>query len=111
MLPLSLGFPLLVLIVMYVFGIYTFRNIGWVLLCLVWGVIGFGAAYFASPELANLGLSKLLAATIVVPVIQQVFAMLGAFFVVHRRKLDNLVDGAVYGFAIGLGFSIAENVM
>ncbi|HEX2996706.1 MAG TPA: PrsW family glutamic-type intramembrane protease [Anaerolineales bacterium] len=111
MTPISLGFPLFVLIVMYMFGIYTLRNIGWVLLCLVWGALGFGAAYFVSPELTKLGMSNLLAAAIITPVIQQVFAMLGAFFVVHRRKLDNLVDGAVYGFAVGLGYSIAENVI
>ncbi len=110
MAPISLGFPLLVLIVMYIFGIYTFRNIGWVLLCLLWGVIGFWAAFFASHELAKLGLSNLLIAILIVPVIQQIFAMLGVFFVDHRRKFDNLIDGAMYGFAIGLGYAIIENV-
>lgn len=110
MAPISLGFPLLVLIVMYIFGIYTSRNIGWVLLCLVWGVIGYWTAFFVSPKLAELGLSSPLIAILIVPIIQQVFAMLGVFFVVHRRKLDNLIDGAVYGFAIGLGYSITENV-
>ncbi len=107
---ISLGFPLLVLIVMYIFGIYTFRNIGWVLLCLIWGSIGFGAAFFASPELAKLGLSNLLIAIVIVPAIQQIFAMLGVFLVDHRRKFDNLIDGAMYGFAIGLGYAITENV-
>ena len=74
MAPISLVFPLLVLIVMYIFGIYTFRNIGWVLLCLIWGVIGFWVAFFASPELAKLGLSNLSVAILMVPVIQQIFA-------------------------------------
>ncbi len=110
MAPISLAFPLLVLIVMYIFGIYTFRNIGWVLLCLIWGVIGFWATFFASPKLAELGISNLLVAILIVPVIQQVFAMVGTFFVVHRRKFDNLIDGAVYGFAIGLGYSVTENI-
>lgn len=111
MAPISFGFPLLVLIVMYIFGIYTLRNIGWVLFCLLWGVIGFWAAFLGGPKLAELGLSNPLIAILIVPVIQQIFAMLGTFFVVHRQKLDNLVDGAVYGFAIGLGYSVTENVM
>lgn len=95
---------------MYIFGIYTLRNIGWILLCLVWGVIGFWTVVFTSPTLANLGLSNLLIAILIVPVILQIFAMLGTFFVVHRRKLDNLVDGATYGFAVGLGYSVTENL-
>ncbi len=106
----STGFPLLVLLVMYIFGIYTFRNIGWVLLCLVWGAIGFGAAFFLDPKLAGLGISLALIATLITPSIQQLFAMVGSFFVTNRLKLDNLIDGAVYGAAVGLGYSIAENV-
>ncbi len=95
---------------MYIFGIYNLRNLGWMVLCLVWGILGFWAVWFANPELTNLGLSALLMAILIVPIILQIFAMLGAFFVVHRRKLDNLVDGAAYGFAIGLGYSATENL-
>ncbi len=108
---IGLGFPLLVLIVMYIFGIYSLRNLGWVLLCLVWGVVGFWAVYYASPRFADWGLSNPVIAILLAPLIQQIFALLGVFFVIHRRKLDNLVDGAVYGFAIGLGYTITENVM
>ncbi len=109
MAPIGLAFPILVLIVMYFFGIYNLRNLGWVLLCLIWGVIGFWAVFFAGPRFADWGLSKLWIAILLGPAIQQILALLGAFFVVHLRKLDNLVDGAVNGFAIGLGYSITEN--
>ena len=111
MVPISLVFPLLVLLVMYIFSIYTFRTIGWVLLCLAWGVIAFWAAFFIIPKLAELGLSNLVNAAIILPVLLQVLTLLGALFVVHLRKVDNLVDGAVYGFATGLGYTVTENVM
>jgi len=111
MVPISLVFPVLVLIVMYIFSIYTLRNLGWVVLCLIWGVIGFWIAFFTIPKLAEAGLSNLLSAILTPPVILQLLTMLGTFLVVHLRKVDNLVDGAVYGFATGLGYTAIENVM
>ena len=106
----SAGFPLLVLLVMFIFGMYTSRNFGWVLLCLLWGVIGFSASFLLNSQLARIGVVSLAIAVIFYPLIQQTFATLGTFFVVHRVKFDNLIDGAVYGSATGLGYSIAENL-
>lgn len=109
-LAIGIGFPLVTLFVMYFFRMYTLRNFGWVLACLLWGALGYGLNYLLEPRLLELGLSRALLAVLFVPLIQQLFVALGVFLIVSRIKLDNLVDGAVYGVAAGLGYAILENV-
>jgi RsiW-degrading membrane proteinase PrsW (M82 family)/GAF domain-containing protein len=105
------GFPLIIILVMYLFGMYVRRNSGWVLLCLLWGVIGYLAFTVLNTYLfANMGLSKWAVNVIIAPLLQQIFVVLGVFFVINRENFDNLIDGAVYGFASGLGFALYENV-
>ena len=105
------GFPLIVILVMYFFGMYVRRNSGWVLLCLLWGVIGYFAYTMLNTFIfANMALSKVAVNVIIAPLLQQIFVVSGVFFVINREKFDNLIDGAVYGFASGLGFALYENV-
>ena len=107
---ITAGFPVLVLLVMFIFGMYTFRNIGWVLLCLFWGAAGFGVSHLLNPRLENLGVDALALTVVFTPLIQQVFVALGNYFVIHRIKFDNLIDGAVYGFTTGLGYSVVGHL-
>ena len=105
------GFPLAVLLVMAIFGMYTRRNFGWVLLCLMWGAIGYFAFTMLNTHFfIDMGLSRQATNIVIAPLLQQIFVTLGVFFVVHREKFDNLIDGAVYGFASGLGYAVYENV-
>ena len=105
------GTPILVMLVMYIFGMYTRRNLGWVLLCLVWGAVGYGALTLLHPKLLEMGVSQQAISILIVPLIQQIFVVVGVFFVVSREKFDNLIDGAVYGFASGLGYAAYENIV
>jgi GAF domain-containing protein len=101
----SAGYPLLILLVMFAFGLYTRRNIGWVALSLAWGALGYGAYYFIRPELEKLGIDLNTTNIIFEPLILQLWVALGVLFVISREKFDNLIDGAVYGFAAGIGYS------
>lgn len=107
---ITAGFPVAVLLVMFIFGMYTLRNIGWVLLCLIWGSAGYGLTHVLDPRLANAGVDALALAVVFTPLVQQVFVALGNYFVIHRVKFDNIIDGAVYGFTTGLGYSVAGHL-
>ncbi len=104
------AFPLGMLLVMFLFGLYTHRNVGWVFLCMVWGAIGYGVSYFFNTQLHNAGMTSDVIAIIFSPLGLQTFVSLGVLFVVHRLQYDNLVDGAVFGFAAGLGYALLQNV-
>lgn len=44
------------------------------------------------------------------PVIEEVFKSLFLLYLIRTRKAGFLVDAAIYGFAIGAGFALAENL-
>jgi hypothetical protein len=102
---ISIGFSLITLLVMYAFGLFTLRNLRWVLLSLVWGAVGFGLSYLLEVQATKANLNPAVMLIIVLPLIQQILVALGVLAVDRWEKFDNLVDGAVYGFANGLGYS------
>jgi len=104
------GTSIILLMIMYIFGLYTRRNFSWVILCLFWGAIGYGAFTFLQPTLFERGLSSQAIKVIISPLIQHIFVFLGVFIVIYREKFDNLIDGAVYGIAAGLGYAAYENI-
>lgn len=101
----SIGFSIILLIVMYAFGLYTIRNLRWVLLSLIWGAIGYGLSYFLNLKAIDANLNRAVMLILVLPIIQQILVSLGVLAIVHWDKFDNLVDGSVYGFASGLGYA------
>jgi len=103
--------PFLVLVGMYIFGMYTSRNAKWVLLSFALGGAAFAVSYFITNELIAVGLDDERIGTVLAPLIQQIVVMFGVYQVVKRENFDNLIDGAVYGFAAGLGYAIADNIV
>jgi len=103
------GIPVIVLLVMAIFGLYTRRNFGWVLLSFAWGIIGYGALFFLEPKLIEMGLDIQKVNILIAPLLQYTFVSLGVFFIIFQEKFDNLIDGAVYGVASGLGYATCED--
>ena len=95
---IGVGIPIIVMLVMFIFGLYSRRNIGWVMLCLIWGSISYGLFILLNPKLLEMGLSKEAINIAFTPLIQQGLISLGVFFVIYREKFDNLVDGTNNGF-------------
>lgn len=68
---------------------------------------------FSAPVAALVGDSygELAGATIVAPLVEETLkglALLGIFYL-RRRDIDSLLDGAIYGAMVGLGFALIEN--
>ena len=103
--------PLMALLVMFAFGLYTYRNSKWVALCLAWGILAFILSFYINRLLLGLGLSKLAISAVFSPLIQQIVVALGTYYVIRKDNFDNLIDGAVYGFASGLGYSMLDSAV
>lgn len=93
---------------MYAFGLYTLRNMRWVLLSLVWGSVGYGLSYLLDQQAVKAQMDRAVMLILVLPIVQQIFVSLGVLAVVRWEKFDNLVDGSVYGFASGLGYAMGK---
>jgi RsiW-degrading membrane proteinase PrsW (M82 family) len=102
--------PLLVLVVIRALDLYQtgeFRN---VVLCFAWGGIAFGLAYTFNRYLYfnNLATYSQIV-RFAAPVGEEIFKALFLIYLVRRPKFTYFVDGAIYGFAAGMGFAVFEN--
>src|ERR1700693_2108105 len=81
-----------------------------IILALVWGAISVELSYQVSHPMA-LDLGKQFVPTHTAPFVEEIFKSLILLYLVRRASTTFFVDGAVYGFASGIGFAIAENML
>ncbi|OQA23328.1 MAG: hypothetical protein BWY63_00307 [Chloroflexi bacterium ADurb.Bin360] len=111
------GIPLLFLFVIYALDLYASRTFRLVLACFAWGAVGgVGLAYLfntrvAVPFIQRYHLDMLWLFVVFAPVAEELFKSLSLFPVSRHRDFTYFVDGAIYGFAAGIGFSITENFL
>jgi RsiW-degrading membrane proteinase PrsW (M82 family) len=82
----------------------------WMYLALAWGVIAVELSYLVDHPL-RLVLGMAFIAKHTAPLVEEVFKSMVLLFLVRRASTTFFVDGAVYGFAAGIGFAIAENML
>ncbi len=103
-------FPVL-LFLMFLFLLDSFKlvRVKTLILCLLWGGVCTFACYF----LNNL-MAKWLAFDFIplyaAPVIEELLKALIIFYLISKKKIGFMIDAAIYGFAIGAGFSLVENI-
>jgi len=81
-----------------------------ILLTLAWGAFALELSYQVSHPM-GLVLGKTFVATHTAPVVEEIFKSLVLLYLVRHAETSSFVDGAVYGFASGIGFAIAENML
>jgi RsiW-degrading membrane proteinase PrsW (M82 family) len=85
----------------------TFRS---VILCFVWGGIAFALARFIN---RGVYFTHLVSSPNIpryfAPVAEEILKAIILIYLVRRLDFTYFVDGAIYGFAVGIGFAIFEN--
>lgn len=82
-----------------------------ILYCLLWGVVSSILSYLTNTclnKLFHLGIEDY--AAYVAPVTEEILKFILLWIFIKRSKIGFMIDGAVYGFAIGAGFSFVENL-
>jgi protease PrsW len=112
--------PLLFLYIIYALDLYSSGKFRTVVICAVWGLVAFGIALAANTAIKNLILEDRLRipaaqafTTIVVlvaPIVEEIVKSLILIYFGRRPDFTYFVDGAIYGFAAGIGFSVLENL-
>ncbi len=105
-------FPVLIFLT-YLFLLDNFRlvRIKTLVVCLLWGLISSAACQFLNTLAAGwLNLDFIHLSRYVSPVIEETMKALIILYLVSKKKIGFPVDAAIYGFAIGAGFSLLENV-
>jgi len=81
-----------------------------ILICLLWGAFGaVGLAYLINRFSADMiGVTNTI--TLTAPFTEELLKALVLLYFIRRPTFRYFVDGAVYGFAVGMGFAITENL-
>lgn len=103
-------------VILFLIGLYlldSFRLVNGRLLavCVAWGMAAAGLAFLVN-EWAGSQFALEHGALIryVAPVTEEFFKVLLLLFLIARRHIGFMIDAAIYGFAIGTGFALAENL-
>lgn len=112
--------PLLFLYIIYALDLYSSGSFRTVATCFVWGLVAFGLAYLLNTAAKDLFLQRQLGMSsaaafvwvviLVAPIIEEIVKSLALVYFGRRPDFTYFVDGAIYGFAAGIGFSILENL-
>ncbi len=114
---LAAGIPAIFLLIIYTQDLYASRTFRLVLICFAWGALGgVGLSYLLNtyvtyPTLRKLGWDVLLLYVLFAPIGEELIKSLVLLYVSRRSEFTYFVDGAIYGFASGIGFSIVENFL
>ncbi len=113
-----MSYSILVASVIPLFFLYLVKQLNFfethrmrlVLLALVWGAFAVELSYQVSHPM-RLVLGAQFVSTHTAPIVEEIFKSLVLLYLVRRADTTFFVDGAVYGFASGIGFAIAENML
>jgi RsiW-degrading membrane proteinase PrsW (M82 family) len=107
---IATAIPLICLGIIYTRNLYSTSQIGIVILSFGWGIISFYLAAQANTLLmieAHINRQNII--RYVAPITEEFIKAALLVYLVRRRSFHYFVDGAIYGFAIGIGFAVVEN--
>ncbi len=103
--------PLAILIIIRALDLYQTGAFSAVLSSVAWGALAFVMAYVLNTSLYQTGWFGEWSgvARFVAPPLEEALKAGVLFALVRRADFSYLVDGAIYGFAAGVGFAVVEN--
>jgi protease PrsW len=105
-------FPVLIfLLCLYLLDSFKLVRHGIMVSCLLWGLLSAIIAFYANTFLGNtFSLSQDSLTRYFAPFIEETAKLLLIIFLIYRKKTGFMIDAAIYGFAAGTGFALAENL-
>ncbi|HKJ38483.1 MAG TPA: PrsW family glutamic-type intramembrane protease [Anaerolineales bacterium] len=89
---------------------YQTGNLKFIAISGVWGVIAYLLAAQINPALISNGFaSRDMVLRYIGPIIEEVLKGIILIVLIRRTEFKYFLDGAIYGFTIGIGFAIFEN--
>ena len=103
-------FPVLIFLTfLFLFDNFKLVSVKTLIISLLWGIFCTLICYFLNTFMLTwVSFDKL--TRYVAPEIEETFKALFIIFLVSKKKIGFMIDAAIYGFAIGAGFSLVENI-
>ncbi|MEM7331762.1 MAG: PrsW family intramembrane metalloprotease [Chloroflexota bacterium] len=105
--------PFALLFLIYRLDLYASGSFQLVIISFIWGGLSVSIALFIANQLLfNVESINLTAySNTGAPIIEELLKAVLLIVFVYQARLTYFVDGAIYGFAIGIGFAIIENTI
>jgi len=105
------GVPLGVLYLIWILDIYALSETQVLAGSVGWGVVAFLGAWIVQTDLMQAHVLSFTQVTFYhAPVLEELFKALWLLWLASRLRLLHAVDGMAYGFAVGTGFALSENL-
>jgi RsiW-degrading membrane proteinase PrsW (M82 family) len=102
--------PLVFMWVIRKFDLYATGTFRLVAACLFAGVFAFFVALLINDAMLENEIVTLeIFQWVTAPIIEEILKSLFLIYLIRRKDFHFFVDGAIYGFAVGIGFAIIEN--
>ena len=103
--------PIVFLYLVRWLDLYASGSFKIVLLCFGWGVVAFFLSLATNTFIVSSVIRDYtLVVTVIGPTVEEIYKSLLLIYLVRRSDFTYFVDGAIYGFAIGIGFAVIENL-
>lgn len=106
---IAAAIPLLSLFGIYKLDLYKTGQFKTVLMCFIAGVGSLTAAVIINRATLGLGVPRENVIRFSAPIVEEILKGILLLYIVRRPNFTYFVEGAIYGFAVGIGFAIAEN--
>jgi RsiW-degrading membrane proteinase PrsW (M82 family) len=108
---IAIAIPIIFLYSVHWLDLYGSDRPRTVLICFVWGLVAFLLAVLVNRFCTDiLGWPHDFVGSRTAPFVEEVFKSLILIYLVRRANFTYFVDGAIYGFASGIGFAVIENL-
>lgn len=115
---IALAIPIASLWIIRQLDLFNSTRMRTLIVCVLWGAFGaFGLSYvinnFALRALVESGLSSQAGyeaiVRLIAPIIEEILKAAMLLYLIRRPEFRYFVDGAIYGFCVGIGFAVMEN--
>jgi CRP-like cAMP-binding protein/RsiW-degrading membrane proteinase PrsW (M82 family) len=109
---ISIIIPMMALYVIYLFDLFGTGKNTTIAMNWLWGLLGaFGLSYLANTTIMQVyDVEFETISTRVAPVLEELFKLIILIYFIQQPRFRYFVDGAIYGYAVGIGFAITENI-
>jgi len=102
--------PLIFLYVVNKLDLYKTGAFRYIVFCFVWGGLAFTGANWINPAIVDFGMvSWENMVRFSAPIVEELLKALILIYLVRKMDFTYFVDGAIYGFSVGIGFAVIEN--
>ena len=77
---------------------------------ILYGCVMAGVSYLLNTQVFELGIDDSIVRRYIAPVIEEIMKATYLVFLIKRKKVGFMVDASIYGFSIGAGFALIENL-